>query len=222
MERSTIVLITGANAGLGFQMVRALYGSDEDYNILLGGRSLEKAEQAANAIKQEFPSTHSKIYPIQIDIEDDDSIQRAFNEVAGKFGRLDALVNNAGMSHTFHPATEREAAWLNLHLGALLDPQIQTGALTMRQAWTASWTINTVGTQIVTATFMPLLLKSDNPRLLFLASGTSTLAGTENLNSPLNKVPAKGWPKTTATAFNNNIAAYRSAKCGMNMMMRGM
>lgn len=91
----------------------------------------------------------------------------------------------------------------------------------MRQAWTASWTTNTVGTQIVTAAFMPLLLKSHDPRLLFMTSGTSTLTGTENLNSPINKVPAnKGWPKSNLAAVSN-IPAYRSAKCGMNMMMRG-
>ncbi len=72
----------------------------------------------------------------------------------------------------------------------------------------------------MTATFVPLLLKSHDPRLLFLASGTSTLAGTENPNTPINKVPAAGWPKTGGNV-QTNIPAYRSAKCGMNMMMRG-
>ncbi len=72
----------------------------------------------------------------------------------------------------------------------------------------------------MTATFVPLLLKSHDPRLLFLASGTSTLTGTENPNAPINKVPAAGWPKTGGNA-QTNIPAYRSAKCGMNMMMRG-
>ena len=91
----------------------------------------------------------------------------------------------------------------------------------MRQAWNTSWNVNTVGTQIMTATFAPLLLKSHDPRLLFMTSGTSTLTGTENLASPINKVPAAGWPKTTLTA-QNNLPAYRSSKCGMNMMMRGM
>ena len=99
MEQSTIVLITGANAGLGFQMVRALCDSDKGYTILLGGRSPEKAEHAANAVKQEFSSTLSQVEAIQIDIEQDDSIQQAYNHVAKKFGRLDALINNAGMRH---------------------------------------------------------------------------------------------------------------------------
>ena len=104
--------------------------------------------------------------------------------------------------------------------GAQFDPEILAGNMTMRQAWNTSWNVNTVGTQIMTATFAPLLLKSHDPRLLFMTSGTSTLTGTENLASPINKVPAAGWPKTTLTP-QNNIPAYRSSKCGMNMMMRG-
>ena len=93
-----IVLVTGANAGLGFEMIRALFSSDKAYELLLGGRSLVKAEQAADAIMKEFPSTRSRVWPVQIDIEDDESIQGIFDEVETKFGRLDALVNNAGMS----------------------------------------------------------------------------------------------------------------------------
>ena len=90
----------------------------------------------------------------------------------------------------------------------------------MRQMWNTSWNVNTVGTQIMTATFVPLLLKSSDPRLLFMASGTSTLKVSENLELPFNKVPGPGWPKTVSTPVSN-IPAYRSSKCGMNMMMRG-
>jgi NAD(P)-dependent dehydrogenase (short-subunit alcohol dehydrogenase family) len=86
----------------------------------------------------------------------------------------------------------------------------------MREMWNKSWNVNTVGTQIMTETFVPLLLESSDPRLLFVTSGTSTLAGTDNLALPLNKAPPKGWPKTG----QNSIPAYRSSKTGMNMMMR--
>lgn len=96
MDQKSIVLITGANTGLGFEMVKALCSSETAYEVLLGGRSVAKAEQAANAVMKEFSSTHSKVWPIQIDIEDDESIQRTFDEVQTKFGRLDALINNAG------------------------------------------------------------------------------------------------------------------------------
>ncbi len=97
MDSERVVLITGANTGLGFEMVRSLCKSAKVYEILLGGRSLAKASNAADAIAKEFPTTSSKIRPVQIDIEDDDSIQSLFNEVQAKFGKLDALVNNAGI-----------------------------------------------------------------------------------------------------------------------------
>lgn len=96
-----------------------------------------------------------------------------------------------------------------------LDQQFAAGKLTEREMWNQSWNVNTAGTQIVTSTFVPLLLQSPNPRLLFLTSGTSTLAGTDNLALPVNRYPPKGWPKA-----GFNIPAYRSAKCGMNMLMR--
>jgi hypothetical protein len=98
MASKRIVLITGANTGLGYQMVRALCGSQQSYQILLGGRSPEKAQKATEDVLAEFPSTSSSVVPIQIDIEDDKSIETAFNEVDKTYGQLDALVNNAGKS----------------------------------------------------------------------------------------------------------------------------
>ena len=133
-----------------------------------------------------------------------------------KFGKLDALVNNAGMilqSISIDLFTDLDS-------GAQFDQQVSAGKLSMRQMWNASWNVNTVGTQVMTATFVPLLLKSNDPRLLFMTSGTSTLKGSENLELPINKVPPRGWPKSTLTA-QSDIPAYRSSKCGMNMMMRG-
>ena len=97
MDQNVIVLVTGANTGLGYEMVKALCSSEKAYEVLVGGRSLAKAEQAANAVMTDFPSTRSRVWPMQVDLEDDVSIQAIFDEVQTKFGRLDALVNNAGM-----------------------------------------------------------------------------------------------------------------------------
>jgi NAD(P)-dependent dehydrogenase (short-subunit alcohol dehydrogenase family) len=101
MEDKKIVLITGANTGIGFQVVRALFGSSNGvYEVLVGGRSLAKAQQAVQDVTAEFPSTHSHATAIQVDIEDDNSIEAAFKEVQKTFGRLDFLVNNAGKSYS--------------------------------------------------------------------------------------------------------------------------
>lgn len=68
----------------------------------------------------------------------------------------------------------------------------------------------------MTSAFIPLLLKSADPRLLFITSGTSTLAGTEDQVLAVNRHPAAGWPKPGFIG----VPAYRSAKTGLNMLMR--
>ena len=85
----------------------------------------------------------------------------------------------------------------------------------MREMWNKSWDVNVTGTYILTHTFVPLLLKSLDPRLIFLTSGTSTLAGSEDASFIFNQSAPKGWPKQGVA-----ITAYRSSKTGMNMMMR--
>ena len=94
MAGKNVVLVTGANTGLGFQIARALCSSETPYEVLVGGRSLAKAEQAVKSLKNEYPTSNAQ--PIQIDIADDASIAYAFEHVKGKYGKLDALINNAG------------------------------------------------------------------------------------------------------------------------------
>jgi NAD(P)-dependent dehydrogenase (short-subunit alcohol dehydrogenase family) len=113
-----IVLVTGANTGLGYQIIRALCGSEEAYSILLGGRSLVKAQQAVKDAREEFPDSPSRLTPIQVDIESDDSIQNGFEEVKAKHGRLDALVNNAGTCGNWNEqshliTTVQACSWTN-------------------------------------------------------------------------------------------------------------
>lgn len=87
----------------------------------------------------------------------------------------------------------------------------------MREMWNKSWNVNTAGTQVLTHTFVPLLLKSSDPRLLFVTSGTASLAEADNKGLRFNQSPPKGWPKPQPAL---SIAAYRSSKTGMNMMVR--
>ena len=95
---SETVLVTGGNSGLGLEIIRALYQSSTTYNILLGSRSLGKAEAAIRAVKSKQSTSSARIEPIQIDVEDDASISHALETVEKKFGYLDILVNNAGPS----------------------------------------------------------------------------------------------------------------------------
>lgn len=94
----TTILITGANTGLGLEVVRALFKSPAKraYDVVLCGRSLDKARAAAAQIEGEFPGAQSSVTPLQVDVGSDESIERAGEWVAKERGRLDVLVNNAG------------------------------------------------------------------------------------------------------------------------------
>jgi len=83
------------------------------------------------------------------------------------------------------------------------------GTLTPRQAWNRSWDVNVTGAHITTSAFLPLLLKSEDPRLVFVTSGLSSLEGH---SSSSQQPPPAGLPK------QYGFMSYRSAKTGLNMM----
>ena len=87
--------------------------------------------------------------------------------------------------------------------------------MTLREMWNKSWDVNVSGTMVLTHTFVPLLLNSSEPRLMFITSGTSTMTEHGNQALPINKAPTKGWPKQALM-----IPAYRSSKAGLNMLMK--
>jgi len=95
-----IILITGANTGLGFEAIKALFQSEKSYTLLLGGRDMSKAKAATSKAQFEFPKRKSTIHPVQIDIEDDDSISRLFEHISSEYGHLDVLINNAGKKYS--------------------------------------------------------------------------------------------------------------------------
>lgn len=96
MALNEILLITGGNTGLGFETVKSLCQSSKAYTILLGGRSLDKANAAAESVRADFPQSASTVKAIQVDIEDDDSISKAYEQVDKEYGHVDILINNAG------------------------------------------------------------------------------------------------------------------------------
>ena len=93
---------------------------------------------------------------------------------------------------------------------------INSGKLGIREGWNSAYDVNVSGTQVMTITFMPPLLQSSStPRLMFITSGLSTLAGSSSSNSPRYVNPPAGWPKEPTPSS----IAYRSSKAALNMMM---
>jgi NAD(P)-dependent dehydrogenase (short-subunit alcohol dehydrogenase family) len=88
------VLITGATDGLG--RATALLLAERGYHVFAAGRSMEKRAQLdALAREKKLP-----LETLEMNVEDDDSVQRSVDGVLAKAGAIDVLINNAGVNFT--------------------------------------------------------------------------------------------------------------------------
>ncbi|EXJ87640.1 hypothetical protein A1O3_04601 [Capronia epimyces CBS 606.96] len=142
-----IVLITGGNNGIGFETAKNLVYSSEKYHILLGSRDVAKGE-AAVAQLQSGP-IKGTVSSIQIDVTSDKSVDAAAEEVIQAYGRLDVLVNNAGI-FSQNPV--------------------------LRDAFREVYAVNLFGVVSTTEAFLPALRKSSEPRLVFVSSSTGSIS----------------------------------------------
>ena len=101
MSSPKVVVITGANNGIGYEAVKSLLQSDKAYHIYLGSRSLEKGRAALEKVRAEVPKTTSTLELLPVDLTSDQSIENAFEQVKTGSDRVDILINNAGKSDTF-------------------------------------------------------------------------------------------------------------------------
>ncbi|WP_407572602.1 SDR family NAD(P)-dependent oxidoreductase [Deinococcus altitudinis] len=142
----TVTLITGANKGLGFETARRLLHLG--HTVIIGARNTELGQKAAEHLGARF---------VQLDVTDDASVARAAQDIEGHEGRLDVLINNAGIS-----GAHREAAQL-------------TGADA-----TEVFNTNVVGIVRVTHAFLPLLQRAAHPLVVNVSSGLGSFALTHD------------------------------------------
>ncbi|MBB3113725.1 NAD(P)-dependent dehydrogenase (short-subunit alcohol dehydrogenase family) [Paenibacillus phyllosphaerae] len=116
-----VALITGAYKGIGLEIGRQL--GQLGIIVLLGARSLSKAEAAATLLREEQIEAHG----IELDITNPDHIQAAVRRLETEFGKLDILINNAGV-YTDHLGTPVEAVRASFEVN-LFGPLALTDAL---------------------------------------------------------------------------------------------
>ena len=96
-ETMPTALVTGANRGIGREVARRL-AADHGYAVLLTARDLGNAKDAADDLQTDGLGD-GRVTPLQLDVTDDESLAAARDAVEERFGRLDALVNNAGIDY---------------------------------------------------------------------------------------------------------------------------
>jgi len=91
MEKK-IILVTGSNKGIGYEMVRQL--AKLGHQVILTARDEAKGSEAQKKLKGENLSMHFLV----LDITNEASLQQAATKVKSEFGKLDVLINNAAIS----------------------------------------------------------------------------------------------------------------------------
>jgi NAD(P)-dependent dehydrogenase (short-subunit alcohol dehydrogenase family) len=181
MNTKRIALITGANKGIGFETARQL--GEQQVTILLGARDAAKGEAAAARLRGEGLDVRA----LPLDVTDTDSIRRAVDKVAQEFGRLDILINNAGV---------------------MVDDQTKKVSEQSLDAWRTTFDTNVFGLIATTQGFLPLLRKSAAGRIVNLSSilGSNTLHSDPQ--SPIYdfKVPAYNVSKSAVNAYTVQLA----------------
>src|SRR5688500_7239217 len=89
MQKQPVALVTGANKGIGLQIAKEL--AARGMTVLVAAREQAKGEAAARAIDGDARA-------IALDVTDASSIATATRRIRDELGRLDVLINNAGIS----------------------------------------------------------------------------------------------------------------------------
>ncbi|ADB41380.1 SDR family oxidoreductase [Spirosoma linguale] len=141
-------LITGANKSIGFETARQLL--QQGYYVYLGCRDIQKGQEAVSQLQAEGLT---QVEPIEIDVDNADSIKAAREVLGQKTNVLDVLINNAGIH------------------GAMPNTALETDIDVFKQVFDT----NVFGVISVTQAFVDLLRQSPEPRIVNLTSGLGSL-----------------------------------------------
>jgi NAD(P)-dependent dehydrogenase (short-subunit alcohol dehydrogenase family) len=183
-----VALISGANKGLGLETGRQL--GKLGYTVLLGSRDALKGEVAARLLREE--GIDARV--VKLDVVKQSDIDAAAAMIEAEFGKLDVLVNNAGVMH--------EKGWTK-----------NTTSETTMENLRATFETNLFAVFAVTKTMLPLLKASEGGRVV----NVSSILGSVSLQA------TKGSPtySTKLFAYNASKAALNVLTISLAHELRG-
>jgi NAD(P)-dependent dehydrogenase (short-subunit alcohol dehydrogenase family) len=174
-----VALVTGANRGIGLAIAKSLSSKTHGFHVILGSRNIKTGLAVTSSLKSQGYS----VEPIALDLSNDTSIQEAIAFVTSKFGKLDILINNAGISSD------------------------NDDALSLRDRFETTYNVNVFGAAIITEAFVPLLSNSPAPRVVFVSSNLGSLALKANLDSGMSGIPVPIY-RSSKAAMNMLMSHY--------------
>ena len=181
MNNKKIALITGANRGIGLETARQL--GSRDILVIVGARDLKKAEAATATLQKEGIEARA----LNLDVNNSESIRKAVDQVGHDFGRLDILINNAGV---------------------MLDDENKKVSEQTLETWRKTFDTNVFGLIATTQAFLPLLRKSEAGRIVNLSSILGSITFHATPGSPVydTKVAAYNVSKSAVNAYTVQLA----------------
>lgn len=179
------VLVTGGNRGIGLEICRQL--DELGHTVILGSRDLEKGKEAARSFSE-------NVIVKQLDVTNEESIRDLFEFVKTDFGKLDVLINNAGLG-TGHKANENTtlASAKNIietkyhgvrKMVKVIIPLLRKAGIVAQREGARNISLMSVkhlmetnfyGAWRMIQIFIPLLLKSENGRIINMSSSMGEL-----------------------------------------------
>ncbi|WP_395109303.1 SDR family oxidoreductase [Actinomadura sp. SCN-SB] len=147
MSEQTITLITGANKGIGYEIAVGLGALG--HTVGVGARSPERLSAAVEKLRAEGVDA----FAVPLDVTSDESVTASASLLSERFGRLDVLVNNAGVT------------------GGMPQTPTTVAPATMRTVVET----NVIGVIRVTNAMLPLLRRSAAPRIVNMSSSVGSL-----------------------------------------------
>ena len=173
-----LALVTGGNKGIGFEIARKL--AAHGMTVLIGARDRQRGEAAADQLRQAGLDARCLL----LDVTQEASIAAAVAQVERDFGRLDVLVNNAGIIHP--------------------DDR---GAGPTVEAFRVTYETNVFAVFMVTKSFVSLLKQSSAGRVVNVSSGLGSLTLQTKRAFPLgNAYVAYNTSKTALNALTIHFA----------------
>lgn len=234
-----VALVTGGNKGVGLETCRQL--ASKGLRVVLTARNEARGLEAVEGVRRSGAGGQADVVFHQLDVTDPDSVTRLADFVRDQFGKLDILINNAGIS-----GVDRDPV-----LVAKVKEQVESMDVDQRVQWMKEnsketyeeakecMRTNYYGAKLVTEALLPLLQLSSSGRIVNVSSGFSLLRNfnSEELKNEFNDVDnltekrleelldsfledfkanlieAHGWP-------TGGSSAYKVAKAALNAYTR--
>lgn len=191
-QEKTVALVSGANKGIGREIAAQLAALG--MTVLLGSRDSRRGEETAGALR----AAGGDVHPIALDVTNPATIRDAAEHVDERFGRLDALVNNAGISGDNNRQRPGSA-----------DLEV------VREVFET----NFFGVIMVTDAMLPLLRRSPQARIVNMSSDMGSLGNMTNPKHYMSRIAGFAAYPPSKTALNALTVQYAKDLRGAGILV---